>query len=95
VVCRQYLLSSVALALARADSGLDAAQVQSVFHQLRHELAGLGEEARDLYGSPLGLGMVASHLSTTVERDRTGSSTNAGPGCCADSGTPPRARPAR
>lgn len=49
MVCRQFALASVALALARADSGLDDPQVQSVFHQLRHELAGRGDTTRTAF----------------------------------------------
>lgn len=36
MVCRETRAGSVAIALARADSGLDDPQVQSLLHQLRH-----------------------------------------------------------
>src|SRR3954470_8743656 len=37
MVCRENPASSIAIALARAGSWLDDAQVQSIVHQLRHE----------------------------------------------------------
>lgn len=40
MVCRQNAASSVAIALARAGSWLDDAQVQSIVHRLRHEYSG-------------------------------------------------------
>jgi hypothetical protein len=40
MVCRENPASSIAIALARAGSWLDDAQVQSIVHQLRHEFDG-------------------------------------------------------
>ena len=40
MVCRTNAASSVAIALARAGSWLDDAQVQSIVHRLRHEYSG-------------------------------------------------------
>jgi len=40
VVCRQSKLGSVSIALAKVETGLDDAQVQSVMHRLRHQWTG-------------------------------------------------------
>jgi len=39
-VCRQSKLGSVSIALAKVETGLDDAQVQSVMHRLRHQWTG-------------------------------------------------------
>lgn len=52
MVCRENPASSVVIALARNGTWLDDAQVQSIFHRLRHDpVSGASSLGRDLRSS--------------------------------------------